>query len=106
MSVAAVKLREQLLAWERELESKEGAITAWEDGLAMFEHALGRVCTERDASHIQAKATQQDYLARTCTFCSRSKQLIILSRTLEERQILLCLQEMDLEVKEAMLVEE
>jgi hypothetical protein len=28
----AVELQEQLLAWEKELDSREGAITAWEDG--------------------------------------------------------------------------
>jgi hypothetical protein len=40
------------------------------------------------------------------TFSSQSKQLISLSWALEERQILLCLQELDLEVQEAMLAEE
>jgi hypothetical protein len=40
-----------------------------------------------------------DYLARTRAFSSWSKQLINLNQTLEERQILLCLQEMDLEVQ-------
>jgi hypothetical protein len=85
-------------AWERELESREGTIAAWEGGLAAFERALGRVCMERDTSRIKAEAAQQDYLARTRAFSSQSKQLIILSRILQERQILLCLQEMDLEV--------
>jgi hypothetical protein len=40
------------------------------------------------------------------TSSSRSEQLINLNQTLEECQILLCLQEIDLEVQEAMLVEE
>jgi hypothetical protein len=53
---------------------------------------------ERDTSCIRAEAAQQDYLARMRAFSSQSKQLIILSRILQERQILLCLQEMDLEV--------
>jgi hypothetical protein len=55
-SAVAIQLREQLLAGERELESREGAIAAWEDGLAVFEHTLGRVCTEHNASHVQAEA--------------------------------------------------
>jgi hypothetical protein len=55
-SVAAVKLRKQLLARERELESREGAITAWKDGLVEFEHALWRVHMEHVASRIQANA--------------------------------------------------
>jgi hypothetical protein len=54
--VAAVKLRKQLLARERELESREGAITAWKDGLVEFEHALWRVRMEHVASRIQANA--------------------------------------------------
>jgi hypothetical protein len=87
----AVELRGQLLARERELERREGAITAWEDGLVAFERVLGRVHIEHNASHVQAEATQQDYLARTCTFSSRSKLLIGLSRALEECQILICL---------------
>jgi hypothetical protein len=33
MSTVVVELREQLLAWERELESREGTVVAWEDGL-------------------------------------------------------------------------
>jgi hypothetical protein len=58
----AIELWEQLLAWERELESREGTITTWEDGLVVFERPLGRVCMECDASHIQAEAAQQDYI--------------------------------------------
>jgi hypothetical protein len=54
--VIAVELREQLLAWERELDSREGANTAWGDGLVAFERALGKVRTECDASHAQADA--------------------------------------------------
>jgi hypothetical protein len=52
-----VELQEQLLARERELESREGAISTWEDGLAAFECALGRAHIERDASRVQAEAT-------------------------------------------------
>jgi hypothetical protein len=52
----AVELREQLLARERELESREGSIATWEDGLVAFEHALGRVHSEHDANHVQAEA--------------------------------------------------
>jgi hypothetical protein len=58
MSVLAVEMREQLLDRERELESREGAIAAWEDGSMMFKCALGRVHTKRNASHIQAEAAQ------------------------------------------------
>jgi hypothetical protein len=70
MSAVAVELREQLLAEERELESREVAIAAWEDGLVAFEHALGRVHMEHDVSRVQVEAAQQDYLAQTCAFSS------------------------------------
>jgi hypothetical protein len=55
-SAVAVELREQLLARERELESREGSIATWEDGLVAFEHALGRVRSEHDVNHVQAEA--------------------------------------------------
>jgi hypothetical protein len=42
----AVEVLGQLLAWERELDSRECVLMAQEDGLAAFEHALGRVCME------------------------------------------------------------
>jgi hypothetical protein len=50
--VVAVERYEQLLTWEWELNSREGAIAKWEDGLAAFDHALGMVRTERDGSHV------------------------------------------------------
>jgi hypothetical protein len=46
----AIELQEQLLVRERELDSWEGAIAAWDDGLVAFECAQGKVHTERDAS--------------------------------------------------------
>jgi hypothetical protein len=45
------ELQEKLLAQERELDSKEGSIIAWEDGMAASKHALGRPCMECDAEH-------------------------------------------------------
>jgi hypothetical protein len=44
-SAMVVELQEQLLARERELDSREGTLMAWEYGLVAFECALGRVCT-------------------------------------------------------------
>jgi hypothetical protein len=73
-SVVVVNLQEQLLARERELDSREGTLTTWEDGLVDFEHTLERVCTECVARHVQDEAAQQDYLFRTCAFSSRSKR--------------------------------
>jgi hypothetical protein len=78
----------------------------WEDGLAAFARALAEACVECDVKHIQAMAVQQDFLAQTRASSSWSKQLHHLSQMSEERQILLCLQEMNLEVQEVILAEE
>jgi hypothetical protein len=94
------------LLGERELDSREGAIVVWEDGLQAFEEILGKACMERDAEHTQAKVVQQDYFAWTCAFTSNSRYSINFNQMLEECQILLSLQEMDVEVWEAMLAEE
>jgi hypothetical protein len=34
--VVIIELEEQLLAWERELDSRESVIVAWEEGLTAF----------------------------------------------------------------------
>jgi hypothetical protein len=56
MSAVLDKLWMQLLAWERELDSREGAIIAWEDGLVASECALERVCMERNTERARAEA--------------------------------------------------
>jgi hypothetical protein len=35
------ELQEQLLALERELDSQEGTVVTWEEGLTTFAHVLG-----------------------------------------------------------------
>jgi hypothetical protein len=45
----------QLLARERELDSREGTIVAGEDGLVASECTLGRACMERNTECTQAK---------------------------------------------------
>jgi hypothetical protein len=70
--VVAVKLQGQLLARERELDSREGAIATWEDGLVAFECTLGKVHMERDASCVPADAVQQDFFTQACVSSSRS----------------------------------
>jgi hypothetical protein len=52
----AVDLQGKLLARERELNSQEGVIVAWEEGLVAFAHALGEVHVKRDASRADANA--------------------------------------------------
>jgi hypothetical protein len=53
-----IKLQGQLLAQERELDSREGGIAMWEDGLAALECTLGKVCMEHDTNHVRAEAVQ------------------------------------------------
>jgi hypothetical protein len=81
--VVAVELQGQPLAQEIELDSKEGVIAAWEDGLAAFEHSLKIVRAEHDASHVWADVVQHDFSAQSRASSSRSKWLIDLNRTLE-----------------------
>jgi hypothetical protein len=71
-----------------------------------FVRALGMAHTECDATRIHAEVVQWSFLAWMRTSSSRCKQLHHLSRTLEEREILLCLQETGREVQEAILAEE
>jgi hypothetical protein len=81
-------------------------VVVWEEGLAAFACMLVEVRMERDACYVRADAVQWDFFAHACTSSSRSKQHTDLSRTLEECQILLSLEEADLEVREVILVEE
>jgi hypothetical protein len=82
-SSVADKLWEQLLARERDLDSREGTIAAWEDGLLAFEFAIGRVCVEHNAESTQAEATWQDNIARIRALTSSSKHSINFNRMLE-----------------------
>jgi hypothetical protein len=88
-SVVADELWGQLLAREREMDNREGAITAREDGLASSNRALGRTCMDRDAACAQAEAAQHDYRARLHTSTSSSKHSINFNWMLKECQILL-----------------
>jgi hypothetical protein len=70
------------------------------------ERTLVKACMECDAERAQVEVVQQDFLARTCTFSSNSKHSINFNWMLVERQILLSLQVMDLEVRVVKLAEE
>jgi hypothetical protein len=61
---------------------------------------------ERDASRARAATGKQDVFSQARVSSSRSKQLIDLVWILEERKMLLCMQETDLEVRKAILVKE
>jgi hypothetical protein len=68
-----VELQGQRLAQERELDSQEGIIAVWKEGLVTFERALGMVLTERDAGCVRADAVQQDFFTHACVSSSMSK---------------------------------
>jgi hypothetical protein len=104
--MVTVEMQGQLLARERELDSWEGVIVAWEEGLAAFVHVLGEMCTKHDASRARVNAIQWDFFTQAHASSSLSEQLTDLGWTLEGCQILLCLREVDLEVLEAILAEE
>jgi hypothetical protein len=46
-----IELREQLRAWERELDERESALVARENGMVEAKCALGRAHMECDAAH-------------------------------------------------------
>jgi hypothetical protein len=48
MSIVLDELQKQLLAPKGELDSREGTIIAWEDGLVTYKRALGIAFMERD----------------------------------------------------------
>jgi hypothetical protein len=63
MSAMVTELQEQLLVRDRELDSQENALKAWEDNLAATELALGRARMECDTECDRAEAIQRDYQA-------------------------------------------
>jgi hypothetical protein len=71
-----VELQEELLTWQRELDSREGAVVAWEEGLVAFAHALGEVRAEHDDCHARPDAVQRDFFSQACASSSRPKQLM------------------------------
>jgi hypothetical protein len=74
--VMIIMLREQLLAWERELDERENALVTRENGVVAAERVLGRAHMECDAEHDRVKDVQQDYQARL--HASTASQLCLL----------------------------
>jgi hypothetical protein len=64
----AIELQEQLLSQERELDSREGALMAQENGSAASKCTLGSMCTKCNTKCVRAKAVRQDYEATTHAF--------------------------------------
>jgi hypothetical protein len=62
-STVVAELQEHLLARERELDSREGAIITWEESLLVSARALREVGARCDTSHAHMGATRRDYLA-------------------------------------------
>jgi hypothetical protein len=68
-----IELQGQLLARERELDSREGAMVMWEEGLAALACTLGEERTECDVCCVCADAIQWDFFAQACASSSMSK---------------------------------
>jgi hypothetical protein len=81
----AIELWGELLAQERKLDIREGAIVAWEDSLLAFECALGRARIECDAECDQSEAARQDYQARIHAFTAGCRHSFNFDRIMEER---------------------
>jgi hypothetical protein len=64
------ELQKQLTPQERELDSRDGTIIAWEEGLMAYAHALGDVSTGCDADRAGLETTQWDFFAYVCTSSS------------------------------------
>jgi hypothetical protein len=61
-SAVFVELEDQLLARERELDSREGAIIAWEESQTSFARVLREACMGHDARHANGGVIRYDYL--------------------------------------------
>jgi hypothetical protein len=81
----AVKLQGWLLAQERELDSRGGALMAWEDGLMASKCTLGRARMECDAECDRAEAVRQDYRVRICAFTAGYRRSFYFDRALDGR---------------------
>jgi hypothetical protein len=68
-----VELQEQLHAQKRELDSRDGTIIVWEEGLAAFVRTHREVCTKQDASRARVDAIQWDFFTQARASSSRSK---------------------------------
>jgi hypothetical protein len=71
--VVIVEMQEQLLARERELDSRESTFIAWEEGLTTFARPLDVVSTEHDTSRARVDAIQWDLLTQVCASISQSR---------------------------------
>jgi hypothetical protein len=106
VSVMVAELQEQLLVWERELDSQENALMAWEDDLATTKHALGRVCMECNAECDQAEAIRQDYRSRMHASTTDCRYSLDFDRVLRGHQFILIVRETNLEWRMEKLAEE
>jgi hypothetical protein len=97
------ELREQLLAWERELSEWESTLLARERGVVEGECALGQARMEYDAIHDQVVSVRGDYLSRLCTFTAGRRRSLEFDQVLSGRQFILSAQEADLKHREERL---
>jgi CO/xanthine dehydrogenase Mo-binding subunit len=104
--VVLSKLQEQLLAREWELASREGAFITWEESLVAFACVIMEARVGHDFICAHTDAIRHHYLTQVSASSSQSVWRIALRRSMDERAAHLGLQETDLEVCDAALVEE
>jgi hypothetical protein len=79
------KLQEQHLARERELDSREGIVVAWEESLVAFACTLTEVHVGHDAIHVHMDAIWRHYLTQVSASNSPFDRHKALRRSLDER---------------------
>jgi hypothetical protein len=100
------ELQDQLLAREKELDNREGAIIVWEESLTTFTCTLGVARVGCDASLAHGSAIRRDHLTQVSASSSQSERRKARRQTMDERAILLGLQETDLGVGETIMTKE
>jgi hypothetical protein len=95
--VMIAKLRDQLLARERELDHREKLLLIQEHGVVDAECSLRRACMEYDVANNQTGAVQQDYLAQLHDSTTGQRCSLEFDRVLSAHWFILSSQETELE---------
>jgi hypothetical protein len=99
------ELQEKLLAREEELTQREDALVTLEEKARIYDRALVKVSTDRDAKWAKTKATHQEYLNKMHAHTARAKHTLSLDKMLGEKKVLLDGKEQNLTLHEAALME-
>jgi hypothetical protein len=78
------ELQEHLLARERELDSREGTVTAWEESLEALACSLVEARAVHDTICTHTDAIRRHYLTQVSTSSSQSDRRIALHQSMDE----------------------